>query len=117
MTVGLIVCGALAKEVLHLQEKHGWDADVIGVAALLHNRPELIPDAVRNKIREARRNYQRVVVVYGDCGTAGKLDDSLAFENVERIAGPHCYEMYANGHFDAMMENQPGTFFWFFTIL
>lgn len=111
MTVGLIVCGALAKEVLYLREKHGWDAEVFGVAALLHNRPELIPETVCNKIREVSRNYQRVVVVYGDCGTAGKLDDLLALENVERIAGPHCYEMYANRRFETMMESQPGTFF------
>ena len=111
MTVGLIVCGALAKEVLCLQEKHGWAAEVVGVAALLHNRPELIPETVCNKIREVSCNYERVVVVYGDCGTAGKLDDVLALENVERIAGPHCYEMYANGRFETLMESQPGTFF------
>ncbi|MBI3243421.1 MAG: DUF1638 domain-containing protein [Chloroflexi bacterium] len=114
MKTVLIVCGALAREVLAIKEKHGWDADVWGVPALLHNRPDQIPPAVRLRIREARVMYDRVVVVYGDCGTGGMLDRLLAEEGVERLAGPHCYEMYANGKagvFEQMMDDQLGTFF------
>lgn len=110
----LIVCGALAREVLAIKEKYGWEADVWGVPALLHNRPDQIPPAVRLRIREARVMYDRVVVVYGDCGTGGMLDRLLANEGVERITGPHCFEMYANGvsgTFDKMMDDQIGTFF------
>ncbi|HEX9680716.1 MAG TPA: DUF1638 domain-containing protein, partial [Anaerolineales bacterium] len=69
----LIVCGALVREVLALKRKHAWDADVLGVPSLLHNRPERIPPAVRQRIRDARLRYRRVVVVYGDCGTGGEL--------------------------------------------
>jgi hypothetical protein len=114
MTTALVACGALAREVLALKEKHGWDAEVLGVPALLHFLPHKIPEAVRDRIRQARDHYQRVVVVYGDCGTSGRLDALLAAEGVERLAGPHCFEMYANGRpaaFEAMMEDQPGTFF------
>lgn len=107
----LIACGALAREVLALREKHGWAADVLGVPALLHNRPDRIPEAVLRRIREARRSYQRVVVVYGDCGTGGLLDKLLAQEGVERVSGPHCYEMYANGQFSNLMAQSLGTFF------
>ncbi len=35
----------------------------------------------------------------------------LAAEGVERVAGPHCYEMYADGTFDAMMSEAVGTYF------
>jgi hypothetical protein len=49
--------------------------------------------------------------VYGDCGTGGQLDRLLAAEGVERVAGPHCYEMYAHGRFDALMAEEPGTYF------
>jgi hypothetical protein len=52
-----------------------------------------------------------VVVVYGDCGTGGMLDRLLEKEGIPRIAGPHCYEMYADGTFDSMMAEAPGTFF------
>jgi Protein of unknown function (DUF1638) len=107
----LIACGALAREVLALKALHGWDADVLGVPALLHSTPDRIPDAVARRIREARASYERVIVVYGDCGTSGRLDALLAGEGLERVAGPHCYEMYANGRFQAMMDQAPGTFF------
>jgi hypothetical protein len=66
---------------------------------------------VRERIREAQQRFGRVIVVYGDCGTGGELDRLLAAEGVERIAGPHCYEMYANGRFERMMAEAPGTFF------
>ena len=107
----LIACGALAREVLALRDRYGWDADVLGVPVLLHNRPDRIPPAVRERIRGARRSYGRVVVVYGECGTRGELDAVLAEEGVERVAGPHCYEMYADGQFGDLMREAPGTFF------
>ncbi len=111
MKTALIACGALAREVLALKVKHSWQVDVLGVPSLLHNTPERIPTAVRNRIRQARRDYERLIVVYGDCGTGGILDRMLKDEGVERVAGPHCYEMYADGTFEALMAEAPGTFF------
>jgi hypothetical protein len=111
MRTALVACGALAREVLALKEKHGWDVDVLGVPSLLHNEPDRIPAAVQQRIREARATYERVVVVYGDCGTGGLLDRLLEKEGVQRVAGPHCYEMYADGTFDSLMAEAPGTFF------
>jgi hypothetical protein len=110
-SVAIIACGALAREVLQLREKYGWSAEVVGVPVLLHNTPDRIPPAVRRRIREMRASHERVVVVYGDCGTAGGLDAALAAEGVERIAGPHCYEIYAAEAFEEIMAEAPGTFF------
>jgi Protein of unknown function (DUF1638) len=107
----LIACGALAREVLALRDRYGWRADVLGVPVLLHNRPNLIAPAVQRRIEEARGAYDRIVVVYGECGTRGELDALLAVEGVERVAGPHCYEMYADGRFAEIMREAPGTFF------
>jgi hypothetical protein len=109
--VAIVACGALAREVLELRDRYGWSADVVGVPVLLHNTPDRIPPAVRRRIRQLRESHARVVVVYGDCGTAGGLDAALAEEGVERIAGPHCYEIYAAGEFDKIMAEEPGTFF------
>jgi hypothetical protein len=111
MKTALVACGALAREVIALKEKHGWEADILAVPALLHNQPDRIPSAVLKRIRQARRSYDRVIVVYGDCGTGGLLDALLAQEGVERVSGPHCYEMYANGRFDNLMAQAMGTFF------
>jgi hypothetical protein len=109
----LIACGALARETLAVVEASGLShLDVTCVSALLHNRPERIPEAVRAKIREHRERYARILVLYGDCGTGGELDRVLAEEGVERIAGPHCYAFYAGQEvFDALADAEPGTFY------
>jgi hypothetical protein len=109
----LIACGALARETLAVIEASGLShLDVTCVSALLHNRPERIPEAVRAKIREHRGRYARILVLYGDCGTGGELDRVLAEEGVERITGPHCYAFYAGQEvFDALADAEPGTFY------
>lgn len=111
MKTALIACGALAREVLALKEKHGWDVEVLALPSLLHNEPARIPGAVQERIRQVRESHDRVLVVYGDCGTGGLLDRLLAKEGVQRVAGPHCYEMYADGTFEHLMAEAPGTFF------
>jgi hypothetical protein len=106
-----IACGALARELHALVRAHGWPVDILALPATLHNRPEHIPDAVRNRIRQAREKYDKIVVVYGDCGTGGQLDAVLEEEAVSRVAGPHCYEMYAHADFDELSTAESGTFF------
>lgn len=112
MTIGLIVCGALGREVSQLIQHHGWDAEVIGIPAIDHVFPERIAPHVEERIRALREKYERLVVVFGDCGSRGALDELLArYPEIERIEGPHCYEMYAGDDFAALMEEEPGTFF------
>ncbi len=111
MKTALIVCGALAREVLALKNKNAWNVDILALPSLLHNRPERIPGAVLKRIEEIREQYDRVFVIYGDCGTGGLLDKALESIGVQRITGPHCYEMYADGMFDQLMAEAPGTFF------
>jgi hypothetical protein len=109
----LIACGALAREIRALVAANGLPGlDLVCLPALLHNRPERIPAAVRAKIRAARRRYGRIFVAYADCGTGGTLDRVLAEEGVERISGPHCYAFYAGeAQFAALAEAEPGTFY------
>ncbi len=109
----LIACGALAWEIAELIRANGWSHMSIScVPAHFHNTPDKIPEAVRAKIRAARGSYERIVVVYGDCGTGGLLDNVLAEEGVERIPGPHCYQFYAGEtNFAALMDDEPGSFF------
>ena len=110
-TIAFVLCGALAREVIAITKRHGWDVALFGVAALDHMFPVRIAPDVERRLRELIPRFERVVVVYGDCGTVGRLDELLERYNVPRIAGPHCYEMYGGATFDAIMEQQPGTFF------
>jgi hypothetical protein len=113
-TTLLIACGALARELLAVIERAGWShIAVTCLPAIWHNRPERIPEGVRAKIRENRDRYDRILVLYGDCGTGGALDRVLAEEGgIERIEGPHCYEFYAGAQaFAALAEAEIGTFY------
>ena len=105
------MCGALAREVLDIIDRHGWDADVVGVPAIDHMHPERIAPDVEKRFLELRDEYDRVVVVFGDCGSRGAVDALLEKYGLERIDGPHCYEMYGGETFHELMEEEPGTFF------
>ena len=112
----LIACGALAREVLALVRRHGWDGaiEVQCLPAVWHNFPDRIPEAVRRKIRAAREHggFARIMVAYGDCGTGGALDAVLEEEGAERIPGAHCYEFFSGrAVFAALHEAEPGTLY------
>jgi hypothetical protein len=95
-TTLLIACGALAREVVDVIRLNGWTHfSVTCLPAIWHNTPNKIPEGVRRKIREARGSYDRILVLYGDCGSGGLLDRVLEEEGVERIDGPHCYAFYS----------------------
>ena len=109
----VIACGALAREIVALKNRFGWQhLDMQCIDARLHNRPSLIPERVRQKIRDNRNRYDRIFVAYGDCGTGGILDRMLADEQVERLPGAHCYQFLAGvDRFEALAESAPGTFY------
>ncbi len=109
----IIACGALAHEIVALCRANGWShMDVQCLPAELHNRPQKIPHAVREKIRHNRGRYRSMFVAYADCGTGGLLDAVLREEGVERIAGAHCYEFFAgSAAFAALSDAEPGTFY------
>ena len=109
----LIACGALGREIAALRRANGWQSvDVRCLPAQLHNRPERIAPAVRDEIRAHRDRYQKIFVVYADCGTGGALDAVLREEGVERLPGAHCYEFLATPKvFAELSEAEPGTFY------
>ncbi len=109
----VIACGALAHDLVRVREINGWDhMDIQCLPAEWHNRPQLIPQAVRKKINENRSRYRHMFVAYSDCGTGGLLDRVLEEEGVERLPGAHCYEMFSGtSQFNALHEAEIGTFY------
>ena len=105
--IAFVLCGALAREVIAIARRYGWDVATFGVAAQDHMIPTRIAPDVERRLRELIPRFERVVVVYGDCGTSGRLDEVLARYNVPRITGPHCYEMYGGVDFDTQIAKIP----------
>ena len=109
----LIACGALARELLAITSQFPDGAvELTCLPASWHNHPERIVPGLRRKVNALRRRGRRVAVVYGDCGTGGGIDAYLESENIPRISGPHCYEMFlGDAAFEDEMECELGTFF------
>ncbi len=108
-------CGALVRELRAVAALNGHRClEVECLPAIMHNRPEQIPDAVRRRVRaaKARGSYSTIIVGYMDCGTGGLLDRVCAEEGVERLPGAHCYELYAGADaFAGLQDSEPGTFY------
>jgi hypothetical protein len=108
--VALIACGAVGLDTASLVEKHGWRADVHGISSDLHMTPLEIAPAVEEKLQTLLPDYERVIVVYGDCGTGGRLDEVLERYPAVRPAGFHCFQWYA-GELYRRFEDDIGIYF------
>jgi Protein of unknown function (DUF1638) len=97
----VLACGALALDVRRIARRRGWELDVIPVPALLHNHPEQIAPAVA----ELSAGHDVLAVAYADCGTLGALD------GLPRLAGEHCYDLFARADVAAALDEEPGTYF------
>jgi hypothetical protein len=110
----VIGCGALGRELTGLVRSMPGLA-LTCLPARLHNRPERIADAVLARVAAVHAEHGaqvRVFVAYADCGTGGALDTALAGTGIERLAGAHCYEIYAGAAaFAALADEEPGTFY------
>ncbi len=111
-TTAFVICGALGAEVKDIVDRRGWDVDIYGLSAMLHLYPKKIVEELSDKLHALRPRYDRLVVVYGDCGTNGRLDPILKEIGASQVRGPHCYEMLAGKDlFHQVSEEKPGTFF------
>ncbi|MEP5758512.1 MAG: DUF1638 domain-containing protein [Litoreibacter sp.] len=91
----LIACGALAREILAVKATHGWShMDLKCLPAILHNSPQDITAAVERAVKKHQKDYDRIFIVYADCGTGGLLEAACHRLGVEMIAGPHCYSFF-----------------------
>jgi hypothetical protein len=92
----ILACGALAREILAIIAANGWThIDLQCLPAILHNTPDRITPLVEETVTAAGSRYDRILVVYADCGTGGQLAAACDRLGVEMIEGPHCYSFFA----------------------
>jgi hypothetical protein len=102
-SAAVVACGALALDVRMISRRRGWEVEVVPVDALLHNRPSEIAPAVAR----LRERHEVVALAYADCGTHGALDAL----GLPRLAGNHCYDVFAGEEVAAALAEEPGTYF------
>lgn len=111
MRAAVVACGALAGHIDDIAHRNGFDVHVEAVDPLLHNRPERIAAAVEQAIADLRGTYDTLAVAYADCGTYGALDEVCTRAGVRRLAGNHCYDVFATAEvMRREFEAIPGTF-------
>jgi Protein of unknown function (DUF1638) len=104
--VEVIACGALAAHIREIAARCGWPLVVRPLPARLHNRPEKI-----TQYSERARSSAPTVMAYADCGTYGKLDEFCTANDIPRLPGLHCYDIFAGQEVIAkLFDEEPGTY-------
>ncbi|MEM7142729.1 MAG: DUF1638 domain-containing protein [Actinomycetota bacterium] len=114
----ILACGALAREIRDVARLHELDGVTLEcLPASLHMTPEHITPAVRDRLERDRSEFDRILIGYADCGTAGELVDlcgelTTPQRPVELMPGAHCYQFFAGGErFDALHDDDPTAFY------
>lgn len=109
MKIAVLSCGALAREVRSICESEQLEEDLLFVKPLLHLYPLKLQRKLSETLELLQRNYDRIIVVYGQCLT--EMDDFLAGYNAQRIQGEHCLEMIGGQRFWECLKENSGTYF------
>ena len=109
----LLACGALAHEILALIRINNWThMDLQCLPANLHLTPDKIPDEVETAVAKHRADFDKIFVVYADCGTGGLLEKRCDDLEVQMMAGPHCYSFFeGNEVFASHAETEFAAFY------
>ncbi len=111
MSIAVIACGALAGHVHDIAERRNWDVHVEPLNPLLHNSPQKITPEVERLILELTPVHDSIAIAYADCGTYGALDALCESHGLQRLAGDHCYDVFATAEkMKAEFEAIPGTY-------
>jgi hypothetical protein len=109
--VALVACGAIAQPCADVVRRKGWPVEVHPLPPLLHNRPRLIAERVEELGDALLGRAAAVAVGYADCGTYGALDALCERRGWHRLAGLHCYDLYAGAsRVRELFEEEPGTY-------
>lgn len=112
MKVGVVACGAIATHIAQIAERHDWPITIYPLPPLLHNHPEKIAGEVDRLLTELVGQFDSLAVAYADCGTYGALDEVIAKHHVSRLAGNHCYDIFAGQkEIERLTSEEPGTYF------
>ncbi len=112
MKVGVVACGAIATHIAQIAERRDWPITIYPLPPLLHNHPEKIAGEVDRLLTELVGQFDSLAVAYADCGTYGALDGVIAKHHVSRLAGNHCYDIFAGQkEIERLTNEEPGTYF------
>jgi hypothetical protein len=109
--VALVACGALGAQIREVASRRGFAVEVHCLPSLLHDRPYSIAGEVEAMARDLQSQGFAVAVAYADCGTYGALDTVCDRLGLPRMAGLHCYDVFAGAaRVRQLFDEEPGTY-------
>lgn len=106
----ILTCSAFEKELRHIC----GDQEIVLLPSFLHIYPAKLRKALTRSLHTLKKEYQRIVVVYGCClpDMDQFLSDlSLSGLDIQRISGEHCLEIIGGDAFWKKIKEIPGTYF------
>ncbi len=111
LDTSVIACGALGPAIRQIAARRGWPVELHCLPPLLHNRPRDIAPRVELLARRLLSAGNSVVLAYADCGTYGALDGVCERLGIQRLAGLHCYDVFAGADkMRDLFDDEPGTY-------
>jgi len=110
----VLACDALASEIRAIYRPIGDDGPRVEALPIeFHARPWLIAPEIQRRAKVARaRGVRQILIGYAECGTRGALDRVCQEENLKRLPGIHCFQLYAGeSEFEAIQDEDAGTFY------
>ncbi|MEI6294609.1 MAG: DUF1638 domain-containing protein [Actinomycetes bacterium] len=112
MSIGIVACGAIASHIDAIVKERNLDVTIYPLPPLLHNHPEKISGEVDLLLEKITTKHSKCAVAYADCGTYGALDLVIQKHHVSRLAGNHCYDIFAGKEImEKLMLDNAGTYF------
>jgi hypothetical protein len=105
----LVACAALRDDLEAALERLDLVTEVVYLPAALHLRPAELSRALAAVLDREVAAGRAVVVVYGRC--CPDIDDLCAERGVRRTPGESCYQMMLGPRYDALLREEPGTYF------
>jgi hypothetical protein len=110
-TTRLIACGAFRSvlDTLKLERRYR-NVQLTFLPSNLHVRPDKLKRYLSREVRNAQRNNERVICLYGECFP--DIDEFCERRRIIRTPGLYCYEMLlGSDQFHRIMDETAGTYF------
>lgn len=86
-----IACSIFRKEIESLQKQKLINIPFRYIGSMLHMKPEVLDNRLKEATEKARQNRDDIVLVYGDC--CPHMNELEADEHIVRVCGLNCCEI------------------------
>lgn len=103
-----IACSIFRKEIESLQKQKLINIPFKYIGSMLHMKPEVLDNRLKEATEKERQNRDAIVLVYGDC--CPHMHELETDEHIVRVCGLNCYEILLGSDLYRRLRSE-GAFF------